>query len=76
MKSQNDGVESVYRGGKRNRQVRALERLKAQLKRGMRPPKKHEQTVSDVPLSDSDVKRIEKEINILNQKTGGQRVTN
>lgn len=49
----------------RNRRVRAIERLEKQLKRGMRPPKKGEQTVSDVPLMDADITRIEKELSIL-----------
>ena len=48
----------------RNRRVRAIERLEKQLKRGMRPPKKNEQTVSDVPLMDADITRIQKELSI------------
>ena len=49
----------------RDRRTRVIARLEAQLKRGMRPPKKGEQTVSDVPLMDADIARIEKELSIL-----------
>ena len=49
----------------RSRRARVVVRLENQLKRGMRAPKKGEQTVSDVPLMDADIKRIEKELEIL-----------
>ena len=49
----------------RERRSRVIERLEKQLKRGMRPPKKGEQTVSDVPLMDADIERIKKELSIL-----------
>ena len=49
----------------RTRRTRVIDRLEAQLKRGMRAPKKGEQTVSDVPLMDADIKRIETELSIL-----------
>lgn len=47
------------------RRKNVIERLEKQLKRGMRPPKKTEQTLSDVPLDDKDIARINKEISIL-----------
>jgi hypothetical protein len=49
----------------RERRTRVITRLEAQLKRGMRSPKKNEQTLSDVPLLDKDIARIEKELSIL-----------
>jgi hypothetical protein len=49
----------------KDRRVNVISRLEAQLKRGMRPPKKGEQTLSDVPLLDADINRINKEIEIL-----------
>jgi hypothetical protein len=49
----------------RERRARTIERLEKQLKHGMRPPKKGEQTVSDVPLMDADIERIKKELTIL-----------
>lgn len=49
----------------RERRQRVIERLEKQLKKGMRAPKKDEQTISDVPLMDADIKRIEKELSIL-----------
>jgi hypothetical protein len=52
----------------RDRRTRVITRLEAQLKRGMRAPKKSEQTISDVPLMDADIKRIEKELSILKSR--------
>jgi hypothetical protein len=49
----------------KERRQRVITRLEAQLKRGVRPPTKNEQTLSDVPLMDADIKRIEKELSIL-----------
>ena len=49
----------------RDRRTRVIARLEAQLKRGMRAPKKGEQTISDIPLMDTDIKRIQKELSIL-----------
>lgn len=49
----------------RERRTRVITRLENQLKKGMRAPKKGEQTISDVPLMDADIKRIEKELSIL-----------
>ena len=49
----------------KDRRVNVINRLETQLKRGMRPPKKDEQTLSDVPLLDADDNRIKKEIEIL-----------
>lgn len=49
----------------RDRRQRVITRLEAQLKRGMKPPHKNEQTVSDVPLLDKDIARIQKELSIL-----------
>jgi hypothetical protein len=47
------------------RRKSVIERLEKQLKKGMRPPKIGEQTISDVPLMDSDIERIKKELSIL-----------
>lgn len=46
-----------------NRQCGAFDRLKAQLENGTKSTK-----VGNVPLSDKDVKRINKEIGILKEK--------
>jgi hypothetical protein len=52
----------------RDRRTRVIARLEAQLKRGVKTPKKNQQT-SDVPLlTDADVKRIEKELSILKNR--------
>jgi hypothetical protein len=50
-------------GGVNKRRIRALERLKEQLKRGVKTPK-HEFHPSE-ELTQQDKKRIEKEINTL-----------
>jgi hypothetical protein len=72
MKSANkptDGVQVVYHGGKHNRRARAKERLEAQLKSGVKPnPVKSPGNNVNVPLTDHDIKRIEKEIEILKSK--------
>jgi len=49
----------------KERRTRVITRLEAQLKKGMRAPKKNEQTLSDVPLMDKDIVRINKELEIL-----------
>jgi hypothetical protein len=49
----------------RDRRTNVIERLEKQLKRGMRTPKKTEQTLSDIPLMDADITRIQKELSIL-----------
>lgn len=49
----------------RARRERVVERLEAQLKTWMRPPHHNEQTVSDIPLLDADIERINKELSIL-----------
>ena len=49
----------------KERRIRVVQRLESQLKRGLRPPKKNEQTVSDVPLMDKDITRIQKELETL-----------
>ena len=49
----------------KDRRVNVISRLEVQLKKGMRPPKKDEQTLSDVPLLDVDINRIKKEIEVL-----------
>lgn len=59
---------SNYKGGVRNRRSRALLRLKEQLKTGMKPALRPARGV-DVPLDDKDVKRIEKEIEVLTKRT-------
>ena len=51
---------------KRSRQSRAIEMLEKQLKSGVKTKKKT--TDVKVPLTDSDIKRINKELEILNKK--------
>lgn len=51
-------------GNKKDRQQRALERLQKQLKSGTKTQAK---TNKKVPLSETDIKRIEKEIGILSK---------
>lgn len=52
----------------RSRRERVIVRLEAQLKRGMRPPRKGEQT-TDIPLlTDGDIKRIGKELDTLKKR--------
>lgn len=68
MKSKNnDGVKvasvETYCGGVKNRRARALSRLQAQLKSGVKPVKGE-----NVPLEERDIKRINKEIDILKNK--------
>ena len=46
------------------RRTNALARLQAQLEEGVKRPKGDE----EVPLSPSDIKRIEREINILTER--------
>jgi hypothetical protein len=52
----------------KSRREKVIERLETQLKKGMKPPKKTDQTLSNIPLTDIDIKRIEKEIEILKQR--------
>ena len=52
---------------KRSRQSRAMEMLEKQLKSGVKTQKKT--TDVKVPLTDSDVKRINKEIEVLKTRT-------
>lgn len=73
MKSNNDGVTQTYRGGVNNRRIRAKQRLEAQLKSGTKTEKVAALTLyttgaNQLPLTENDVKRIEKEITILNNK--------
>lgn len=68
MKStRNDGVkqssQETYRGGVKNRRARAKQRLEAQLVSKVKTTKD-----GVVPLEESDIKRINKEIDILNSK--------
>ena len=51
---------------KRSRQSRALDMLEAQLKSGVKTEKKTKDV--KVPLTDSDRRRLEKEIEILKSK--------
>ena len=52
----------------KSRRERVITRLEAQLKRGVRTPKKGEQT-TDVPvLTDGDIKRIGKELDTLKKR--------
>lgn len=51
---------------KKSRQARALQVLEKQLKSGVKTKKKT--TDVKIPLTDSDVKRINKEIEILKSK--------
>jgi hypothetical protein len=48
---------------KRSRQARALDMLEAQLKSGVKTEKKTRDV--KIPLTESDIKRIKKEIEIL-----------
>jgi hypothetical protein len=50
------------------RRKNVIDRLETQLKYGMKPPKKKNQTVSDIPLTDTDINRIKKELVILKNK--------
>ena len=52
----------------KSKRERVIERLETQLKKGMKPPKKTDQTISNILLTDKDVKRIEKELEILKQR--------
>jgi HAMP domain-containing protein len=55
----------------RKRKISALERLKKQLKSGVKPKKVDGKTTNkNVELSESDVKRIENQINVLEKKVG------
>ncbi len=51
---------------KQLRQKSTLERLKAQLKSGVKPVKKN--LTETIPLTDSDINRINKEIETLKKK--------
>jgi NAD(P)H-dependent FMN reductase len=51
---------------KRSRQSRALDMLEAQLKSGVKTEKKTKDV--KVPLTDSDKRRIEKEMEVLKSK--------
>ena len=51
-------------GNRKDRQARALERLQKQLKSGNKTQYK---TNKKVPLTETDIKRIEKEIAILSK---------
>lgn len=74
MKStRNDGVkqssQETYRGGVKNRRARAKQRLEAQLVSKVKPNKEKLAGNSvNVPLTEQDIKRINKEIGILNSK--------
>jgi hypothetical protein len=52
----------------KSRRERVISRLEQQLKRGLRAPKKTEQTISDVPLMDKDIKRINQELETLRER--------
>lgn len=52
---------------KRSRQSRVMEMLEKQLKSGVKTQKKT--TDVKVPLTDSDIKRINKEIEVLKTRT-------
>lgn len=58
---------SQYNGGVHNRRTRALARLQEQLKSGVKPGKRPVRGI-DVVLDDTDIKRIQKEINSLKSK--------
>lgn len=74
MKStRNDGVkqssQETYRGGVKNRRARAKQRLEVQLISKVKPNKEKLASNSvNVPLTEQDIKRINKEIDILNSK--------
>lgn len=71
MKPTNGGVKKssaeTYKNGPKNRRARAKERLEAQLKSRVKPEKspRHD---TNIPLTEQDVKRIEKEIEILKSR--------
>lgn len=72
---QNDGVQvhAGYQGGIKNRRRRALQRLEAQLKSGTKTEKVNKLTLAttganQVPLTDSDRKRIETQILTLKSR--------
>lgn len=66
MKSK-DGVKKSslesYKAGYKNRIARVIERLENQLKKGTKPFEGEE-----VPLTDSDIKRIEKELKTIKSR--------
>lgn len=66
-------VMKLYTGGIKNRQKRALERLENQLKAGTKTEKVNQLTKvttgpNQIPLSEADINRINKEIQILKTK--------
>lgn len=81
MKSKDEAQQHTpYKGGVNNRRKRAAERLKAQLGSGIKPEfviklkgKKEvlAQTDKTTPLTDSDRKRIDKELAVLKTRVRG-----
>jgi len=63
MSKKHNGVNFSRTPNHRSRRVLALDRLEAQLKSGTKTVKKSFNKLT--PLSDSDIKRINGEINIL-----------
>lgn len=56
------------------RRKRALEALKKQLESGVKQPRGTVMTIDMVPLTEYDIKRIKKEISILEDKIKGNNV--
>lgn len=55
----------TYKNGPVNRRVRVTERLEAQLASKIKPNKEGK---GNVPLTDQDVKRIQKELTVIKSK--------
>jgi hypothetical protein len=67
MKPETTG--GVYRGGIKNRRARALARLEAQLVSKVKPNReKLAGSDVNVPLTELDIKRINKEVGILKNR--------
>ena len=68
MKSTKDGVKKSslesYNSGYKNRIARVITRLEAQLKSGVKPTKDGGTT----ELTESDIKRVNKELSIIKNK--------
>ena len=70
MSQKTNGVNHSMRVPVKGRRHRALERLEAQLAKGTKESKNKdiEATALTVPLTDTDIKRINKEIAILKKR--------
>lgn len=63
-----DGVKISDPRGSNNRRISAKKRLEAQLKLGTKPTKRWDTSLENPKLTESDIKRIEKEIKILKSR--------